>query len=512
MTPRAQLTNGVVEGTTEDGLAVFRGMPFAKPPFGPLRFQRPEPPDPWEGVRPATAFGPPPPQTGHLFRTDDPLAEADPAPDCLHVSVWSPDLAGSLPVMVWIYGGAYLVGSADQPVYDGATLARGGVVVVTFNHRVGAEGFASLDGAPDNRGLLDQVAALRWVQENIAAFGGDPARVTVFGQSAGASSVAALLAMPAARGLFRRGILQSVPGTFFSPRLGRDVSTRIAAQLGLSPTASDFATRRPDEIGEAVVKVQAAMPELVDRWGRVARTITPFSPIVGGETLPTAPWDALAAGASSDVEIVAGFMREEYRVFHTLDGTLARADDADATYMVDLLGPDDAGTGTRGDPASDYRAAYPEKSPGELIEVAFTDWLFRMATLRLAEQHVAGGGRAFVYEIALPAPAQGGAFGACHGFDLPLTFGNLENLGADFTAALLGDDPPSASVRRASEAIRTAWTAFAKTGDPGWAPLDVARGNARVFGEEPVDTDGLEQRSTALWARHRFAEMDLVGD
>lgn len=512
MTPRAHLTNGVVEGSVDNDLAVFRGIPFAKPPFGPLRFMAPERPDPWEGVRPATAFGPPPPQTGHSFRESAPAADPDPFPDCLTVNVWSPDLSANLPVMVWIFGGAYLVGSGDQAVFDGSNLARAGVVVVTLNYRLGVEGFASLEGAPDNRGLLDQVAALAWVQENIASFGGDPARVTVFGESAGASSIAALLAMPAARGLFRRAILQSVPGTFFSARLGRDVSVRIGAEVGLSPTATDFSTRTPAQLADAVTQFQTKMPGLVDSWGRVAHTVTPFSPVVDGDTLPSAPWQALAEGAAAGVEFIAGFMQEEYRVFHFLDGTLQRADDDAASFMVGLLGPDDARGGRGQDPVSAYRSAYPDKSPGELIEVAFSDWLFRMATLRLAEKQVGAGGRAFVYEVTLPAPGMDGSFGACHGFDVPLTFGNLEGLAGDFSASLLGDAPPSPSVRAASEAIRAAWIGFAKMGDPGWDPFDAARRNARLFGEEPAETDALEARSCAIWERHHFKELDLVVD
>lgn len=512
VTTRAQLTCGDVEGTIDDGLHVFRGIPFAQAPFGARRFEAPARPSPWEGTLAATAFGPPPPQTGHAFRAPGPKGEDDPAPDCLTINVWSPDLAADLPVMVWIHGGAFLVGSASQPVFDGANLARGGVVVVTFNHRVGVEGFASLEGAPDNRGLLDQIAALTWVQENIDAFGGDPAQVTVFGESAGGSSIAALLGMPAARGLFRRAILQSVPGTFFTARLARDVAERIGAELGIAARATEFAKHSPAALGKAVDCFQPKMPSLIAQWGRVARTVTPFSPVVGVENLPAAPWAALAAGAASQVEIVVGFMRQEYRVFHVLDGTLEHAVDDDATFMLGLLGPEKNAFRDGLDAAGAYRRAYPEKSPGELVEVVFSDWLFRMGTLQLAADHVAAGGRTYVYEVTLPAPANDGAFGACHGFDVPLTFGNFENLGSDFAAILLGDGPPSPAVRRTSEAIRAAWTGFATSGDPGWAPFDPARRNGRLFGEEATETDALEERSAAIWAHHRFGELDLVGD
>lgn len=499
--PESRTTAGSVRGSYEHGLAVFRGIPFAEPPFGPRRFRGPERRERWEGVRDATSFGPPPPQTIRSAPGSPPAgATHEQEPDCLTINVWSPDTSGRLPVMVWIYGGAYLVGSADSPVYDGANLAGEGVVVVTYNHRVGVEGFASLAGAPENRGLLDQVAGLTWVQENIAAFGGDPAQVTVFGESAGAGSIAALLAMPSARGLFHRAIMQSVPGTYFTPALGRDVARRIGAELGLSPSAADFSTRTPAELSEATNAVGAKMTGLVDTWGKVARTVTPFSPIVDGQVLPASPWDALRSGTASDVEIIAGWMRDEYRIFHVLDGTLANAGDGDADFMLGLLGP-------AGDPAAAYRAAYPGKSPGELIEVVFSDWLFRMATLRLAELHHAAGGRSFVYEVGLPAPGENGAFGACHGFDVPLTFGNF---GDQRSASTLGPGGPTAAVLEVSRRIRSAWTSFARTGDPGWSPFRAGDHNALVFDVTTAETDGIEATSAALWRAHRFAELDLA--
>jgi para-nitrobenzyl esterase len=497
---QARTRAGAVRGSVEQGLAVFRGIPFAKPPFGPRRFLAPEPVERWEGVRPAVVFGPPPPQTIRLPALPAPAPD-DSSPDCLTVNVWSPELSGRLPVMVWIYGGAYLVGRADQPVYDGSNLARQGVVLVTYNHRVGPDGFASLVGAPDNRGLLDQVAGLAWVQENIAAFGGDPANVTVFGESAGAGSIAALLAMPSARGLFRRAILQSVPGTYFSPALGHDVSEHIGRELGIAPLAADFSTRTPAELSAATASLQAKMTGLVERWGKVARTVTPLSPIVDGEVLPASPWSALASGASSDVDVVVGWMHDEYRIFHYLDGTLAHAGNQEADFMLNLLGPE-------ANPAAAYRFAYPEKSPGELIEVVFSDWLFRMGTLRLAQLHRAAGGHSFVYEVCLPSPAENGAYGACHGFDVPLTFGNFDD---ERSALTLGTGGATAEMRAVSQQIRTAWTAFAATGEPGWSLFRADDQNAQVFDVTTAETSGVEATSAALWRRHRFDTLDLVG-
>jgi para-nitrobenzyl esterase len=293
--PQVRTAAGAVRGRHEDGLAVFRGIPFAQPPVGALRFQAPRPAEPWAGTRDAFEFGAPPPQPqGRVVSAPPGAGDPD---DWLTVNIWSPSLGASrLPVMVWIYGGAYVAGASSARAYDGTALARHGVVVVSFNYRLGMEGFAQLTGAPANRGLLDQVAALRWVQENIAAFGGDPGQVTVFGESAGGGSVASLLAMETAAGLFRRAILQSVPGTFFSAGLAADLAAAAARDLDQAPDAAALAGVDPARLVAAGETVVPSFGQHVDRWGAVAHTLTPFSPVVDGEVLAAAPWQALSAG------------------------------------------------------------------------------------------------------------------------------------------------------------------------------------------------------------------------
>jgi para-nitrobenzyl esterase len=279
----ARTTAGRVRGTLEGDVAVFRGIPFAEPPVNGLRFAAPTPSQPWDGVREALAFGPPPPQAGAFGMNHLTGGE-----DWLTLNVWSPDPGrdGGLPVMVWIHGGGYAIGTSSLPEYDGARLARDGVVVVTFNYRVGVEGFAHIEGAPANRGLLDQVAALEWVRDNIRAFGGDPGRVTVFGQSAGGGSVAALSVMPRAAGLFRRAIAQSVPGTFFTPGLARDIARTCAAEFGLAATAADLATVDPEVLPAAGDEVTAHIGAHVEKWGQAAHRGILFCPVVDGEILP----------------------------------------------------------------------------------------------------------------------------------------------------------------------------------------------------------------------------------
>ncbi|MFE6174335.1 carboxylesterase/lipase family protein [Streptomyces sp. NPDC056464] len=498
--PEAATAAGAVRGRREGGLAVFRGIPYARPPVGEARFAAPRPADRWEGVREAFAFGPPPPQEA-AFGAAAPAGALPVADDWLTVNVWTPDAdpAARRSVMVWIYGGAYKIGSADDPAYDAGRLARDGdLVVVTLNYRVGVEGFASIEGAPANRGLLDQVAALEWVRENITAFGGDPGRVTVFGESAGAGSIAALLTMPPARGLFRRAITQSVPGTYFSDALAADIGEALAGELGLRPTVADLAGVDPRKLPEASVALSARMREYTHRWGAVALTPTPFSPVVDGDVLPTTPWEALAAGAARDVELIAGHNRDEYRLFLMMGGLFGRVDDAMASQALAVFGPaPDAG------PV--YRSAFPDASAERLFELVQSDWLFRMPTLRLAEAQVAGGGRAHVYELAWSAPVDGGALGACHGLDVPLTFGVYGGLGA----LLIGPEP-SPEAEALSARFRSAWTAFATTGDPGWAAYDTERRRVQVLDTEPAVVAYPEEASRRLWERHTFAALPLM--
>ncbi|MBD0424926.1 carboxylesterase family protein [Streptomyces sp. TRM S81-3] len=494
---------GAVRGRREAGLTVFRGIPFAEPPVGEARFAAPRPPRPWDGIRDAYAFGPPPPQDlGLAGQTGAPAApEGD---EWLTVNVWTPepDPAARRPVMVWIYGGAYKLGHAGSPGYDARRIAADGdLVVVTFNYRVGMEGFARIDGAPANRGLLDQVAALEWVRDNIAAFGGDPGRVTVFGESAGAGSIAALLAMPSAAGLFWRAIAQSVPGTFFSDELARDIATALAAEAGLRPTVADLSAVAPDRLVPTGQALAAKMPRYVDRWGQAAPTVTPYSPVVDGEVLPVMPWRALAEGAARDVDLVVGHNRDEFRLFTAMAGRTDGIGDERAAAALRLFGP-----GPDGEKA--YRAAFPDASLGELYERVQTDWLFAMPSLHLAEAHLAGGGRAHVYELTWPAPGNGGGLGACHALDLPLLFGTFH---ADVGALLFAGTEPSPEALALSARFRASWTAFARTGDPGWPAYDTRRRLVQVLDAEPVVVPYPEETSRRLWEGHEFAPLPLLG-
>ncbi|SDK37268.1 carboxylesterase/lipase family protein [Nonomuraea jiangxiensis] len=491
--PEVRVTAGRLRGRMEDGVAVFRGVPFARPPVGDLRLAAPEPAEPWDGVREGGAFGPPPPQSNLLGTSPGTGSDGD----WLTANVWTPAPgAAGLSVMVWIQGGGYMYGWSGDPLFDGGVLARDGVVVVTFNYRVSAEGFGHFEGAPANRGLLDQVAALRWIRDDIAAFGGDPDRVTLFGESAGAGSIAALMTMPRAAGLFRRAIAQSVPGLFFTPELAADLAGAVAGRLGLPPSASELARRSPEQLNDAADAVADAMGGC-PRWGRAAHVQTPFAPVVDGEVLPAVPWRALADGAGRDVELVVGHTRDEYRLFMMLKGETGQITPDRASAALRVLAPDpDA-----------YRAAHPGIGAERLYELVHSDWLFRMPSLRLAEATHQAGGRAHLYELTWAAPGMGGdVLGACHGLGLPLTFGNL-TAGA---AGLLIGGEPTAQVAELSARVRAAWTAFAATGDPGWPAYEPAGGHTWIIDTEPAIAAYPEETSRRLWAGHTFDPLTLA--
>jgi para-nitrobenzyl esterase len=495
--PEIRTAAGVLRGTWEVGLAVFRGVRFAEPPVGALRFAAPVPVRGWTGVRVADSYGPPPPQPGRS-------AEIAPAAgdDWLSVNLWSPDPApaAGLPVLVWIPGGAYVIGASSLPEFDGARLATGGVVVVTLNYRLGVEGFAQIDGAPANRGLLDQVAALHWVHDNIRAFGGDPDRVTVFGQSAGAGSIAALLAMPLAVGLFRRAVVQSMPGTFFSPELGTDIATACAAELGLRPTVADLSSIAPDRLPAAGEAVVAKIGRWTDRWGPITHRPIPFAPVVDGDVLPTTPWQGLANGPGRDVDLLVGHTRDEHRLFSLIDGVLGQVTQEQADSALRALAPGPDG-GDR------YREMFPTAVPEDLYELVNADWLFRMPTLHLAQAHAAAGGRTYFYELTWTAPGLDGVLGACHGLDIPLVFGNLSS---GHPGLLIGE-APSEEAEALSARLRAAWTAFAADGDPGWPGFDDERRLVQLLDNPSTVAPYPEAASLRLWQQHPFPALPLNG-
>jgi para-nitrobenzyl esterase len=375
-------------------------------------------------------------------------------------------------VLVWIYGGGWRAGASKDPSYDGARLAASGVVVVTLNYRVGFEGFGRLPGVPTNRGLLDQIAALEWVRDSIAAFGGDPGNVTVFGESAGAGNVAALLGAAPARGLFRRAIAQSVADGFLPPEEATGNTALIADAAGVAPTLDGMESLTPEQVVGAQDAPLAGRPFAV----------TAFGPVIDGDLVTGEPWDVVRAGAG--VDLICGFMHEESRLPAGLEPS--RADFVDAVAGWDLS-PSTVDA---------YEAAYPGRPVLDLFNEFLSDGLFRMPSALVAEAHADAGGRTWVYDFVWRSPD----YGACHALDVPFTFGTLDT---PWARALIGSASP-ADVETLSGHIRAAWTSFARTGDPGWRRYGPPDRWARTWDVTPGEVADPIGPNRRIWAANRI--------
>ena len=486
VTTKAGRVRGIASPRSESGgVTVYRGVPYAAAPFGEHRFAAPAPAAAWDGVRDCTSFGPPPPQGAQLIGA----APWNPQTslDCLSLNVWTAARQGDrAPVLVWIHGGAYIVGAASEATYDGTRLAESGLVVVGVNYRLGFEGFGHVPGRPDNRGLLDQAAALRWVQENIAAFGGDPDNVTIAGESAGAGAVVCLMASPHARGLFRRAIAHSVPGDMLTEDTARSVSERIAKAAGVPLEADSLAALPPERLLEAVDTV---LDQPSPKEGVRTKAFTCFAPVVGGVDLPVAPLEAITRGAASDIDLLTGHNAHEYRLFTELGQSVEIDDESALAVTASRLGLGE-------DAVSAYRTVHPGATLRELYAAIQGDALFSEYTVRFAEAHAAAGGRAHFFRLAAESPALEGRLGACHAFDLPFAFGNLDT---DFGVFLLDGEAGEAH-RALSRRMVAAWRDFAATGDPGWPAVTSKATPVKVWNTE--DTVQPEDASPVreLWA------------
>jgi para-nitrobenzyl esterase len=364
--------------------------------------------------------------------------------------------------MVWIHGGAFVRGSGALPTYDGGRFARDGVVCVTINYRLGADGFLYLGDGIANRGLLDQVAALTWVQENIQAFGGDPDRVTIFGESAGAFSVVTLLTMPRTNGLFKRAIAQSGAAQHTSSlATARLVGRNLADHLGVEPTMAAIGAVPLVRLVEAEAELGQELAVRPDaaRWGEVAANGMIFEPVVDGDVVPARPIERIVAGASAQVELMVGATSEEWRFFLVPTGAIDRVTEDRLLTTARVMGLDV----NQALPA--YRASRPQATPGDLLGALITDWFFRIPAIRLAEAHGKNGGSPYMYEFAWRSPLFEGRFGAVHALEIGFVFDNLRIDGA---MRLAGDEPPQAL----AEVMHRAWVAFATSGAPGWSAYD----------------------------------------
>ncbi|HEY0296587.1 MAG TPA: carboxylesterase/lipase family protein [Bordetella sp.] len=458
-------TAGALRGRIENGIAVFRGIPYAAPPVGALRFEAPRPPAPWQGVRDATADGPIAPQGRSRLAHVMGEFQRPQSEDCLTLNVWTPGIGkGARPVIVWLHGGAYSSGAGSLPWYAGDRMAANGdVVVVSVNYRLGALGFLYLPGvSPGNLGLLDQVQALRWVRENIGNFGGDPDNVTLVGQSVGGNTIAAMLTMPTAKGLFQRAILQS-PGMSRPTRPVAEAAAQGATYMDLLGLARDDIAGLKQVPVDRLLKAQG---ELAKSLQSFATMMLPFTLVQDGNAIPEDITGCLRAGRGAPVDIMLGTLREERAAFFSTDPAIAAADiQAVKKVFEKLCGPD-------------YEAYYDEfrrlrakPTAASMLGDLLTDYVFRIGTLQTAEMLADHGRPAYVYQFDWQSPA---GFQACHCLEIPFVFHNIENW--PDAPMLKGVDP--AEFDGLAHAMQQAWIAFARTGNPNhdglprWAPYD----------------------------------------
>ena len=493
MTTIAETSMGKVAGVEDAGVHVFRGIPYARPPIGTLRFRSPQPPTAWAGVREATRFGPAASQNPSMLGPLLGLDVGQLGEDCLYLNVWTPNPRhGRRPVMVWIHGGAFVMGAGSQLLYDGQVLARrGDVVVVTINYRLGAFGFLHLDEltegalpATGNEGLLDQIAALEWVHDNIDAFGGDPHNVTIFGESAGSISVATLLGTPRAQGLFHRAILQSGSANFVSTR---QHAARVTAAV-LKELQLDRATiaRLSDLPAAAILEAQLrAYVALLPRLRGL-----PFSPVVDGDVLPQHPFVALRDGLSKDVSVLVGTNLDEMRLFGLMDPRARSLDDAGLIRRCERVipGADAAGMSHGRRAVATYRQARDRRglgvTPPELWFAIDSDRAFRYGAMRLAELQAVHQPQTYAYLFTWTSPFMEGMLGACHALEIPFVFGTLTH---PMVARFTGSGPRA---DRLAEDMQDAWLTFAHNGRPAgegletWNPYDATRRATMILGDE----------------------------
>jgi para-nitrobenzyl esterase len=473
-------SNGPVRGYEEDVLSVFKGVRYGAPPTGPLRFKPPQRPAPWTEPLDTVGYGAPAIQSGlapgeRRVSAGDPPAPDEPASseDCLFLNVWTPGVDDARrPVMVWLHGGGFANGSGGAAMYDGGNLARrGDVVTVTVNHRLNVFGYLHLGDAfgPDYAqsgiaGMLDIVMVLEWVRDNIAAFGGDPGNVTIFGESGGGWKVSLLMAMPGAQGLFHKAIVQSGPGLRGAAKAeSAKTAAALLARLGV---------KTPAEL-QAVDTATLSKASIQDP----AEAMRLYTPVVDGTALPRDPFVPDAPQISATVPVLIGTNKDESTLFMIGDPkfgdydeeTLARRAQAAAGDKADAL-------------VAELRKAYPDYSPTYLASAAQTATGMWLGSIAIAERKVEQAtAKAWMYMLTWETPVSRGRLKCPHALEIPLVFDNVERA-RNFVGR--GEAPQAVA-----ETMSQAWLAFARTGDPGWPAYDKARRATMIFDVDSAVVD-----------------------
>lgn len=460
--PVVETAAGALGGLRQPGLCIFRAVPYAKPPVGPLRFAAPQPVEPWSGMRDCTQIGASPPQGPSRLDAVMGVAPFAQSEDCLTLTVWTPACDDrKRPVLFWLHGGAFMSGGGHQPFYDGAQLARAGdMVVVSINYRLGALGYLYLPeieaagGTRANRGLLDQMQALRWVHENIARFGGDPQAITVTGQSAGGNSVWALLADPGSRAMIARAISQS--GSFEALGVERASVFADAFHKAAGVARGDVAALRTLSPAQIVAAHRSVVMDLAAAGDRTL----PWQMIATGPGCPGVPAQAIRDGTAKDIPILLGTTLDEGHAWLAQDDRLVAA-----ATVADL--PPAAAAALSPEALADLPADRRNAArPWQVLSANMTWTRFERPARQLCNARARHDAPTWLYRFDW-RPTPDARFGACHCIELPFVFDNLA--GWPPAAMMTGHDP--ASFQRLAAAMQGAWIAFARTGDPSTGTL-----------------------------------------
>jgi para-nitrobenzyl esterase len=469
---------GLVKGIVIDSVRAWKNIPYAKAPVGDLRFRAPQAPESWTGVRDGSVAGPAAPQTRRLAKEPNGRSE-----DCLSLNVWSPAADGQKrPVMVWIHGGGFLVGSATTPMYDGASLSRNGdVVVVNINYRLGALGFlyfndikGSNTGFDDNLGIRDQVAALQWVKRNIAAFGGDPEAVTIFGESAGAISVLTLMAVPSAKGLFKRAIVESAsPKSLWHPKTATDLTLRYLKKLGVTP--DDLAKLKSIPVDTFTEAMDALIGELMHEQ----TTVKILSPTVDGTFITEDPMSAIQSGKAAGIDLMIGTTKDEATLLSLKRiGITPRNAGELAPYLANIT-PE-----RRQNLIAQYKH-FPHRKG---VMAMTTDGIFIMPSIKVSELQTKFAST-YMYRFDWSSPAMKMVgLRACHGAELPFVFGTLDRKPGKYFAFLSNKKLNW----QLSKQIQQSWANFARYGNPdpkgqnGWVKYDSTARTTMIFDKKVV--------------------------
>jgi para-nitrobenzyl esterase len=486
-------SSGKIQGYEENGVVIFKGIPYAEPPIDDLRFSPPVVKKKWDEVLDVTEYG----HCAYQGYTqlEDFTGKLKPeSEDCLNLNIWTPKIDNKKrSVMFWIHGGAFLMGGGIDTIYDGSALAkRGEVVVVTVNYRLGALGYLYLPGVTANVGHLDQILALKWVHDNIEHFGGDSNNITIFGESAGGYSVVALAAMPAASGLFNRIIAQSAP--MIGSEVTKKPSKKLLRMLGIE--IGDLNALRkisPEKIIEAQNKLLAEDPG----------NLLAFRPLIDGETLPIHPLKAFQNGDCKNIEFMIGTNLNEAKLFTVLNPLISNLNDADAEKLINFTlssyGLNPSQTKTMIDTYKQAREGKFSTELKEIMNALMTDYIFRISTIRLLEAQSKHQSNTYNYLFTWPSPAYNGDLGACHALEIPFVFNTLNN--AAFKE-FIGESPDLNTI---SHNIMDAWIAFAHTGNPNhnsipeWSSYDIKKRSTMLMDHEFQVVEKFLDKERAAW-------------